>query len=325
MVIDDTLNPIFKSLNNQTGRSLQMNLFARLKDGLSKTRSQITSIITGSGKFDDTFFDSLEEALIGADIGLELSLDIIDRLRKEIRNKKITTQEDAYELLKQLLSSDLQVIRNPDEFPPRPWVILVVGINGVGKTTTIGKIANEFKQAGKSVMLCAADTFRAGAIEQLRIWSQRTGAEFVAQHEGADAASVAFDAIEAAKARDIDVLLLDTAGRLHTKVNLMNELEKIVRVIKRNTPHAPNEVILVVDATTGQNALNQAKVFNEIIGLTGLVITKLDGTAKGGIAFALTKELGIPIKKIGVGEGMEDLQDFDPVSYVNAMFGDSGK
>ncbi len=302
-----------------------MNLFARLKDGLSKTRSQITSIITGSGKFDDTFFDSLEEALIGADIGLELSLDIIDRLRKEIRNKKITTQEDAYELLKQLLSSDLQVIRNPDEFPPRPWVILVVGINGVGKTTTIGKIANEFKQAGKSVMLCAADTFRAGAIEQLRIWSQRTGAEFVAQHEGADAASVAFDAIEAAKARDIDVLLLDTAGRLHTKVNLMNELEKIVRVIKRNTPHAPNEVILVVDATTGQNALNQAKVFNEIIGLTGLVITKLDGTAKGGIAFALTKELGIPIKKIGVGEGMEDLQDFDPVSYVNAMFGDSGK
>lgn len=302
-----------------------MNLFARLKDGLSKTRSQITSIIIGSGKFDDTFFDSLEEALIGADIGLELSLDIIDRLRKEIRDKKISTQEEAYELLKQLLSSDLQVIKNPDEFPPRPWVILVVGINGVGKTTTIGKIANEFKQEGKSVMLCAADTFRAGAIEQLRIWSQRTGAEFVAQQEGADAASVAFDAIEAAKARDIDVLLLDTAGRLHTKVNLMNELEKIVRVIKKNTPHAPNEVILVVDATTGQNALKQAKVFNEIIGLTGLVITKLDGTAKGGIAFALTKELGIPIKKVGVGEGMEDLQDFDPDSYVNAMFGDLGK
>ena len=299
-----------------------MNLFARLKDGLSKTRSQIASIISGSGKFDDTFYDSLEEALIAADIGLDLSLDIIERLKKEIRDKKIATQGEAYDAMKQLLASDLMVTKNPEEFPPKPWVTLIVGINGVGKTTTIGKIANELKKEGKSVLLCAADTFRAGAIEQLRIWAQRTGSEFVAQHEGADAASVAFDAIEAAKARDIDVLLLDTAGRLHTKVNLMNELEKIVRVVKRNTPHAPNEVLLVVDATTGQNALNQAKVFNEIVGVTGLVITKLDGTAKGGIALTLTKELGIPIKKIGVGEGIDDLQDFDPVLYVNAMFGD---
>jgi fused signal recognition particle receptor len=300
----------------------KMNLFARLKDGLSKTRSQIVSIISGSGKFDDSFYDSLEEALISADIGLELCLDIIERLKKEIKDKKITSQGEAYDVMKQLLTSDLQIIKNPDEFPPRPWVTLIVGVNGVGKTTTIGKIANELKQEGKSVMLCAADTFRAGAIEQLRIWAQRTGSEFVAQHEGADAASVAFDAIEAAKARNVDVLLLDTAGRLHTKVNLMNELEKIVRVVKRNTPHAPNEVLLVVDATTGQNALNQAKVFNEIIGVTGLIITKLDGTAKGGIALALTKELGIPIKKIGVGEGIEDLQDFDAELYVNAMFGD---
>ena len=299
-----------------------MNLFARLKDGLSKTRSQIASIISGSGKFDDTFYDSLEEALIAADIGLDLSLDIIERLKKEIRDKKIATQGEAYDAMKQLLASDLMVTKNPEEFPPKPWVTLIVGINGVGKTTTIGKIANELKNEGKSVLLCAADTFRAGAIEQLRIWAQRTGSEFVAQHEGADAASVAFDAIEAAKARGVDVLLLDTAGRLHTKVNLMNELEKIVRVVKRNTPHAPNEVLLVVDATTGQNALNQAKVFNEIVGLTGLVITKLDGTAKGGIALTLTKELGIPIKKIGVGEGIDDLQDFDPVLYVNAMFGD---
>lgn len=299
-----------------------MNLFARLKDGLSKTRSQIASIIGGSGIFDETFYDSLEEALISADIGLELCSDIIERLKKEIKDKKITSQVEAYDVMKQLLASDLQVIKNPEEFPPKPWVTLIVGVNGVGKTTTIGKIANELKKSGKSVMLCAADTFRAGAIEQLRIWSQRTGSEFVAQHEGADAASVAFDAIEAAKARDIDVLLLDTAGRLHTKVNLMNELEKIVRVVKRNTPHAPNEVLLVVDATTGQNALNQARVFNEIIGVTGLIITKLDGTAKGGIALALTKELGIPIKKIGVGEGIEDLQDFDAELYVNAMFGD---
>ncbi len=299
-----------------------MNLISRLKDGLSKTRSQIASIISGSGKFDDTFFDSLEEALISADIGLELTLDIIDRLKKEIKEQKITSQSEAYDSLKQLLSSDLQVTKNPEEFPPKPWVILVVGVNGVGKTTTIGKMANEFREAGKSVLLCAADTFRAGAIEQLRVWAQRTGSEFVAQHEGADAASVAFDAIEAAKARDTDVILLDTAGRLHTKVNLMNELEKIVRVIKRNAPHAPNEVLLVVDATTGQNALNQAKVFNEVIGLTGLVITKLDGTAKGGIAFALTRELKVPVKKIGVGEGIEDLQNFDPVSYVDAMLGD---
>jgi fused signal recognition particle receptor len=300
----------------------KMNLFARLKDGLSKTRSQIVSIISGSGKFDESFYDSLEEALISADIGLELCLGIIERLKKEIRDKKVTSQGEAYDVMKQLLISDLQIVKNPEEFPPKPWVTLIVGVNGVGKTTTIGKIANELKQEGKSVMLCAADTFRAGAIEQLRIWAQRTGSEFVAQHEGADAASVAFDAIEAAKARDVDVLLLDTAGRLHTKVNLMNELEKIVRVVKRNTPHAPNEVLLVVDATTGQNALNQAKVFNEIIGVTGLIITKLDGTAKGGIALALTKELGIPIKKIGVGEGIEDLQDFDAELYVNAMFGD---
>jgi len=299
-----------------------MNLFARLKDGLSKTRSQITSIISGSGKFDDSFYDALEEALIAADIGLELSLEIIERLKREIKDNKITEMTQAYSAMQSILASDLRVTKDPDEFPPKPWVILVVGVNGVGKTTTIGKLANEFKNNGKSVMLCAADTFRAGAIEQLRIWSQRTGSEFVSQHEGADAASVAFDAIEAAKARDVDVLMLDTAGRLHTKVNLMNELEKIVRVIRRNTPHAPNEVLLVVDATTGQNALNQAKVFNSIIPLTGLVITKLDGTAKGGIALALAKELGVPIKKIGVGEGIEDLQDFDAQSYVKAMFGE---
>lgn len=299
-----------------------MNLFARLKDGLSKTRSQITSIIGGGSKFDDSFYDTLEEALIAADIGLGLSLDIIERLKTEIKESKITDKSTAYGALKKILASDLQVSKEAEEFPPKPWIVLIVGVNGVGKTTTIGKLANELKNEGKTVMLCAADTFRAGAIEQLRIWSQRTDSEFVAQHEGADAASVAFDAIEAAKARNVDVLFLDTAGRLHTKVNLMNELEKIVRVIKRNTPYAPNEVLLVVDATTGQNALNQAKVFNSVIPLTGLVITKLDGTAKGGIAFALIKELGVPIKKIGVGEGMEDLQDFDAETYVKAMFGD---
>ncbi|NLE00115.1 MAG: signal recognition particle-docking protein FtsY [Fibrobacter sp.] len=299
-----------------------MNLFSRLKEGLSKTRSQITSIISGSNQFNDEFYDALEEALIAADIGMELSVEIIEQLKVQIRQERVETVADAYAILKRMLSENLDVIKEPDEFPPKPWVILVVGVNGVGKTTTIGKLAHELRRKGKTVMLGAADTFRAGAIEQLRIWSERTGSEFVAQQEGSDAASVAFDAIEAAKARGTDVLILDTAGRLHTKVNLMNELEKILRVIKRNTPHAPNEILLVVDATTGQNAMNQAKVFNGILGLTGLVITKLDGTAKGGVALALTKTYKIPIKKIGVGEGIDDLQDFDPQAYVDAMFGD---
>jgi fused signal recognition particle receptor len=231
---------------------------------------------------------------------------------------------EAYEFFKGMIVRGLTVASLPEEFPPKPWVIMVVGVNGVGKTTTIGKMAQELRNKGKSVMLGASDTFRAGAIEQLRIWSQRTGADFVAQQEGSDAASVAFDAIEAARARNIDILILDTAGRLHTKVNLMNELEKILRVIKRNTPHAPNEILLVVDATTGQNAVKQTQVFNECVGLTGLVITKLDGTAKGGVALALTKKFGIPIRKIGVGESVEDLQDFDPKAYVDAMFGNLG-
>jgi|SRR5690554_116828 len=299
-----------------------MNLFTRLKEGLSKTRSQITSIVGNDSRFGEEFYESLEEAMISADIGLELSLEIIDRLKEEINSLKIDSVHEAYTIFKQMLAKDLDVTKMPEEFPPKPWVTMVVGVNGVGKTTTIGKMAYELCQSGKKVMLGAADTFRAGAIEQLRIWAQRTESQFVSQHEGADAASVAFDSIEAAKARDTDVLLLDTAGRLHTKVNLMSELQKIVKVIRRNTPHAPNEILLVVDATTGQNALKQAKVFNDILGITGLIITKLDGTAKGGVALALTKTFGIPIRKIGVGEGLDDLQDFDPMDYVNAMFGD---
>jgi fused signal recognition particle receptor len=304
--------------------SSKMNLLARLKDGLSKTRSQITSIMGGDGRFDDAFFDSLEEAMIAADIGIELATEIIDELKQDLKDCKVTLVSEAYELFKAMIIKGLTVTSLPEDFPPKPWVIMVVGVNGVGKTTTIGKIANEFRSKGKSVMFGAADTFRAGAIEQLRIWSQRTESDFVAQKEGSDAASVAFDSIEAARARDIDVLILDTAGRLHTKVNLMNELEKILRVIKRNTPHAPNEILLVVDATTGQNAIKQAQVFHESVGITGLVITKLDGTAKGGVALALTKKFKIPIRKIGVGEGIEDLQDFDPKAYVEAMFGNLG-
>jgi fused signal recognition particle receptor len=303
-----------------------MSVFDRLKEGLKKTRMQIAAIVSGSNvRFNEEFYGAIEDALIQADIGLDYSTSLIDRLKEEIDEKRITRPAEAYAALKQLLAGDLTVVKLPDDFPPKPWVILVVGVNGVGKTTTIGKLARDFAAAGKKVMLGAADTFRAGAVEQLKIWADRTNSDFISQKEGADPASVAFDAMEAAKARNTDVLILDTAGRLHNKTNLMNELEKIVRVIKRNLPHAPNEVLLVVDATTGQNALNQAKVFNEIIGVTGFIVTKLDGTSKGGIAVALTKKFGIPVRKIGVGEGLDDLQDFVPAAYVEAMFGGLGE
>jgi fused signal recognition particle receptor len=301
-----------------------LGFFERLRDGLSKTRTQIAAIVAGGGALNDEFFETLSEALIAADVGADLVDRIFDDFRSEIKRRGIGARGEAYALIKEMLADDLTVTRVMEDFPPKPWVVLVVGVNGVGKTTTIGKLAQELRGMGKRVMLGAADTFRAGAIEQLKVWADRTGSDFVAQHEGADAASVAFDAMEAAKSRGSDVLILDTAGRLHVKVNLMNELEKILRVIKRNTPHAPNETLLVVDATTGQNAMNQAVAFHESVGLTGLVITKLDGTAKGGIAIALTRRFNIPIRKIGVGEGIEDLQDFDPKMYVEAMLGDVG-
>jgi len=300
-----------------------MGFLERLKGGLSKTRTQIAAIVKSGATVDDEFFETLSEALITADVGVDLVDRIFDDYRDEIKRRGVNTRREAYALIKEMLAADLTVAKSMEDFPPKPWVMLVVGVNGVGKTTTIGKFAQELRAAGKKVMLGAADTFRAGAIEQLKIWAERTGSDFVAQHEGADAASVAFDAMEAAKSRGTDVLMLDTAGRLHVKTNLMNELEKMLRVIKRNTPHAPNEILLVVDATNGQNAMKQAEAFHETVGLTGLVITKLDGTAKGGIAIALTRRFNIPIRKIGVGEGIEDLQDFDPAAYVDAMLGDS--
>jgi fused signal recognition particle receptor len=305
-----------------TSESARMNMLARLKEGLAKTRRQITGIVGGGGQFDEGFYGALEEALVSADIGIDLSTHYIEALKETVNRVKPQSNREAYALLKEMLAADLSVNRLPDDFPPKPWVILIVGVNGVGKTTTIGKLAKLYAEKGKKVILGAADTFRAGAIEQLRIWAERSGADIVSQHEGADAASVAFDTMEAAKSRSADVVILDTAGRLHNKVNLMNELDKIVRVMKKNIPTAPNEVLLVVDATTGQNALKQTEVFNEIIGITGFVITKLDGTAKGGIALALAKKFGIPVRKIGVGEAIEDFQDFEPRGYVDAMFGE---
>ena len=298
-----------------------MNIFSKIKNGLSKTRAQIGAILDSSPECSDEFFERLEEALITADTGAAFSADIIAVLKKEIKTRGIVKAQEAYELMKKMLVTKLSAAQTAPTVDCKPWVILVVGVNGVGKTTTIGKLAQEYRHKGKKVMLGAADTFRAGAIEQLRIWADRTESDFIAQHEGADAASVAFDALEAAKSRGCDVLILDTAGRLHNKVNLMNELEKIVRVIRRNIPEAPHEVLLVIDATTGQNAVKQTEVFHGSVGLTGCIITKLDGTAKGGIALSLTDTLGIPVRKIGVGEGMTDLQDFDAEAYVEAMFG----
>ncbi len=299
-----------------------MNIFSRLKEGLTRTRSQIGSIVGGHRQIDDELYDSLEDALIGADVGVEYTARTIEQLKKEIKAYSVAQTKDVYELLKKMLVRNLSMPATAQSRIPKPWIVLIVGVNGVGKTTTIGKIAHEYHSQGKRVLLGAADTFRAGAIEQLKIWAQRTGSEIVAQHEGADAASVAFDAIEAGRTRNFDYVILDTAGRLHTKVNLMNELEKIVRVIRRSDPQAPHEILLVMDATIGQNALAQARVFHESIGLTGFIITKLDGTAKGGIALALTDTFHVPIRKIGVGEAVTDLQDFDPQAYIEAMLGE---
>ena len=299
-----------------------MSMFSKLLDGLSKTRNRISEIVEDSEKeISEEFYESLEDALVCADAGADVSMDLVKKLRGEVAVMNYKYTKEAYDLFKKIIARELLVKNPPDEFPPKPWTILVIGVNGVGKTTTIGKLAKEFREDNKNVMLAAADTFRAGAIEQLKIWADRSGCDFVSQREGSDAASVVFDAVNAAKNRGTDVLIIDTAGRLHNKTNLMNELGKIVRVLKKANPYTPNEVLLVVDATTGQNAVNQAKVFNETAPLTGFVITKLDGTAKGGIAISLTKRFNVPVQKIGVGEKIDDLQNFVPKDYVDAMLG----
>ena len=300
-----------------------MGFFDKIKAGLTKTREALSgtlgSVFSGFSEIDDDFYDELEESLILADLGVDTSVKAVERLRKVIREQHLKTTEEAREALKEILTDMLSVGDTALNLSTHPSVILVIGVNGVGKTTTIGKIAKQLVSQGKKVMLVAGDTFRAAAADQLEIWAGRSGASIVRQHEGADPASVVFDGIQAAKARDADVILIDTAGRLHNKTNLMNELNKISRIVDRELPGAAKEVLLVLDGTTGQNGLIQAKQFKEIAGVTAIALTKLDGTAKGGIVIAVADALQIPVKFVGVGEQADDLMPFDAREFVEAL------
>lgn len=300
-----------------------MGFFDRLKEGLSKTRQgfvgKVESIFAGRAVNEETL-EELEETLILSDIGANSASEIVEHLKENAKRGRVSEAGSVKDFLKKELVSMLGSPSPLVIFGERPFVMLAVGVNGVGKTTTIGKLASRLRDQGHSVLLAAGDTFRAAAIEQLEIWSQRAGSQFVKHQSGSDPSAVVFDAIEAARARKIDVVIIDTAGRLHTKSPLMEELKKVKRVCGKAMQGAPHEVLLVVDATNGQNALRQAQLFNEAIGVTGIALTKLDGTAKGGIVFAIRKELNIPVKLIGVGEGIEDLQDFAPEDFVRALF-----
>ena len=301
-----------------------MGFFDKIKAGLTKTRDALSDtwndLFSGDTEIDDDFYDNLEESLILADLGMETATKATDRLRRVIRERHITQADQAKEALKDILADMVSVGDSRLDLSTHPSVVLVIGVNGVGKTTTIGKLAKQQVDAGKKVLLVAGDTFRAAAADQLEIWAKRSGADIVRQHEGADPASVVYDGIQAARTRDADVILIDTAGRLHNKQNLMNELNKIRRIIDRELPEADVETLMVLDATTGQNGLIQAKQFLETSGLTGIVLTKLDGTAKGGIVFAIANDLKLPVKYVGVGEGMDDLIPFDATNFVEALF-----
>lgn len=298
--------------------------FARLKEGLTKTRNSIVhgidSVFGGFSKIDDEFYEELEEILIMGDIGVKATQEILDRLREQVRENHIKEPMDCKEFLIQNIKEQMQVGETAYTFEEEQSVVLVIGVNGVGKTTTIGKLASKLKGQGRKVLLAAADTFRAAAGEQLGEWAARAGVDMIGGKEGSDPASVIFDAVNAAKARNVDVLLCDTAGRLHNKKNLMEELKKINRIIEREFPGVHRENLVVLDGTTGQNALQQAREFSEVADLTGIILTKMDGTAKGGIAVAIQSELQIPVKYIGVGEKIEDLQKFDADQFVDALF-----
>ncbi|WP_119737437.1 signal recognition particle-docking protein FtsY [Pseudomonas sp. Larv2_ips] len=299
--------------------------FARLKQGLSKTSASIgegmASLFLGKKVIDDELLEDIETRLLTADVGVEATAVIIQSLTQKVARKQLTDADALYKSLQAELAAMLKPVEAPLVITPnKPFVILVVGVNGAGKTTTIGKLAKKLQSEGKKVMLAAGDTFRAAAVEQLQVWGERNKIPVIAQHTGADSASVIFDAVQAAKARNIDVLIADTAGRLHTKDNLMEELKKVRRVISKLDADAPHEVLLVLDAGTGQNAISQAKQFNQTVQLTGLALTKLDGTAKGGVIFALAKQFGLPIRYIGVGEGIDDLRTFEAEPFVQALF-----
>ena len=300
-----------------------MGFFSKIREGLQKTKNgfvkQIESVFNSFTKIDEDLFEELEELLITADVGVNTTQKICDRLRDEIKNRGIKDPALIKELLRdiicEIISGDCEL-----KLTTKPSVVMVIGVNGVGKTTTIGKLAHNLTENGKKVLLGAADTFRAAAIDQLQIWADRSSVEVVRHNEGSDPAAVVFDAITAAKARNVDIVICDTAGRLHNKKNLMDELSKMKRVIEREANNCDTEVLLVLDATTGQNGVNQAKQFALASGITGIVLTKLDGTAKGGVVLSIKDELGIPIKYIGVGEGIDDLQPFDPAEFAKALF-----
>ena len=302
-----------------------MGFFDKIKQGLSKTREALSrtldSVFSGHTELDDDFYDELEETLVLADLGMDTTMKVVDQLRQRIRAQGLRTVEEAKKCLQDLLVEMLCVGDVDLDLSTKPSVILVIGVNGVGKTTTIGKIANQLVEQGKKVTLVAGDTFRAAAADQLEVWAGRSGANIVRQHEGADPASVVFDGIQSAKAKGSDVVIIDTAGRLHNKQNLMNELNKISRIVSRELPDAAREVLLVLDGTTGQNGLIQAKQFKEIAGVTALAITKLDGTAKGGIVIAVADALQIPVKFVGVGEQVGDLMRFEADNFVKALLG----
>jgi len=308
------------------------SFFEKLKSGLNKTRQgfvdNVVLLVTGKARLDDAVVEELENTLISADLGYDVTHDLIEHLRSRLALGQASSREAVIAEMKAFLRDRLQISPNGPKLirsnffalPAKPFVIMVVGVNGVGKTTTIAKIANQFRQRGKSVLVAAADTFRAAAADQLEIWARRAEVEIVRTQAGADPAAVVFDAVQAAQARQLEVMIVDTAGRLHTKSNLMEELKKMTRVMQRLIPDAPHEVLLVLDANTGQNGLRQAEAFFAAVGVTGLVITKLDGTAKGGILFAIQDQLKIPVRFIGVGEGIDDLQPFEPGQFVEALF-----
>ena len=316
---------IVEEVVEEKTEEVKVSLFERLKQGLTKAKQGITDkvdqVLKSYTKVDEDLLEEIEEILITADVGVETTMYIIDKLTDAIKTKKITDPQDVKGELKLIIEEILTNDNSTLDVSHSPSIIIMVGVNGVGKTTTIGKLASRYKKEGKKVLIAAGDTFRAAAIDQLEVWANRSGVDIIKHQEGADPGAVIFDSIKAAKARNIDLLICDTAGRLHNKANLMNELSKVFKIVDREYPEAKKEVLLVVDATTGQNAVSQAKSFKQVCDITGLVLTKLDGTAKGGVILAVKSEVDVPVKLIGVGEKMEDLRDFDAKAFSEALFG----